>query len=44
VDGLVNVASESEGRVREVELNPVLLRGPGRGAIILDALWIEDQV
>jgi acetyltransferase len=43
VHALVAVVSESEGRVREVELNPVLLRRPGRGAVILDALWIEDE-
>ena len=36
-------ATESGTAVREVELNPVLARRPGQGAVVLDALWIEED-
>jgi acyl-CoA synthetase (NDP forming) len=41
VQRLISRVSESGGRVEEVELNPVTVREPGRGALILDALWTE---
>jgi acyl-CoA synthetase (NDP forming) len=43
VGSLVAAGTQSGGAVREVELNPVLVRPPGEGAVILDALWIEDR-
>jgi acyl-CoA synthetase (NDP forming) len=43
VDRLSRRVMLSEGAVVEVELNPVVLREPGRGALILDALWVEEN-